>query len=70
MWKVKKKTTEYAKCQGAYSDETAEGCGWWRLRSPFYFRNYQSAHVDAGGRVNHFDVCMVYGVVPALWIIL
>ena len=70
---LKKQTTDYSECQGAYSDITANGCGWWRTRSPFYFRNFQAGFVDAGGRANSGGSGVTqtsYGVAPALWIIL
>ncbi len=69
----RKKTTDYAQCQGAYtysSTGSYAGNGWWWLRSPYYNYGYLARGVRdggyAGGDVNYTGG----GVCPALWITL
>ena len=68
----RKKTTDYAQAQGAYTS-TSTGCagnGWWWLRSPLHYDSYIANLVDYRGYAcSHSKVdATLYGVVPALTI--
>jgi hypothetical protein len=67
----KKKTTDYAQSQGAYTNTTAdyEGNGWWWLRSPDDGDTVFARGVYYDGYVRHSYVYITNrGVVPALQI--
>ncbi|MGN0768516.1 MAG: DUF6273 domain-containing protein, partial [Christensenellales bacterium] len=63
----KKRTTDYAQSQGAWTTES-DGTGWWWLRSPHYSDGVSAYRVSREGYA--FDGIAVYGtdsgVVPAL----
>ncbi len=68
-----KKTTDYAKCQGAYTATGSyAGNGWWWLRSPYYYYSYIACDVDFNGYAdfNYIVYYTLVGVCPALWIAL
>ena len=64
-------TSEYAKCQGAY---TKSGYGWWLLRSPYDGNTFDILYVSNIGYVSAENTRRVNetqcGVVPALWLTL
>jgi len=64
-----KKTTDYAKCQGAgtNTDSSYYGNGYWWLRSPYYDYGHIAHYVYINGYAEHNFVYFTdYGVVPAL----
>ena len=64
------KSTDYAKCQGCYSETTTSyfGNSWWHLRSPH--SSVKAAYVDGDGDAYNYYYDYVsyteHGVVPAL----
>lgn len=66
----RKKNTDYAKCQGAWTstDSSYLGNGFWWLRSPGYSNSNYAWYVDPNGYAGNYDSVYDsdYGVVPAL----
>ncbi len=67
----RKTTSDYARCQGAYTNTSADynGKGWWWLRSPSCISRSYARGVDYDGRAAYSYNSVYYtnnGVVPAL----
>lgn len=61
------KTTDYARANGAYQNDTEGFCGHWWLHSPHCSHNYDVLGIHSDGSNDYFYVNFNYvGVVPAL----